>query len=430
MDPDTSADADAALLSEALGLPASGFVAFSREPLGEGSVTGFEVRGAPAADAGDESERAAETLPEGTVAYVDTSRLTVPRETGLVSDDRTRVWIHPADPHLPALAPAAYGDAAAVLLSRLGATDAGAPQIVGYRPGRRAVLRVATSDGDMWVKVVRPRRIERVVAAHTRLHEHGLPVPAVRGWSPEGLLVLESARGVPATHAAWEPEVLLDAVDDLRARLAAVRLDWPARTSLVTRLPWYTDRLMTAMPEHRESIARITSAAHEALHVPTGGRESEVTVHGDLHLGQLFLDDDGTVTGLIDVDTAGAGRSEEDAAAFLGHAVASALLTDQRNAVSEPGGAAGRVWRLATRARARWGADPRIAGLTAVHLLGHALGAASGGDTARATALLQEAESAVHAQPHGVDRGTDGASAVGTDAGEPKRRLMETFDDA
>lgn len=412
VDPDTSADADAALLSEALGLPASVFTPFSREPLGEGSVTGFEVRGADGLPPGGGSEQAAESLPDGTVAYVDTSRLTVPRETGLVSSDLTRVWIHPADPHLPALAPAAYGDAAAVLLARLGADDPGVPQIVGYRPGRRAVLRVATSDGDLWVKVVRPRRIERVVAAHTRLREHGLPVPAVRGWSPEGLLVLESAHGIPATHAPWDPEGLLDAVDELRARLASAPLDWPARTSLASRLPWYAERLMAAMPDQRASVARITAAAHEAVHAATAGEGSEVTVHGDLHLGQLFLDDGGNVTGLIDVDTAGAGHADEDAAAFLGHAVASALLTERRHGADGPHDGAGRVWGLAEQARTRWTADPRTAGLAAVHLLGHALGAASGGDTARAAALLREAEITMHGE------------------GEPKRRLMEGFDDA
>ncbi|RZI83558.1 MAG: hypothetical protein EOO67_17240, partial [Microbacterium sp.] len=108
--------------------------AFSREPLGTGTVTGFEIRH-PAGAGGPE-------IPDGAVAYVDSSQLAVAHETGLVLEGVARVWIHPADPHLPALAPAAYGHAAEVLLGRLGiAAGTGAPQIVGYRPGRRAVLR-------------------------------------------------------------------------------------------------------------------------------------------------------------------------------------------------------------------------------------------------------------------------------------------------
>lgn len=374
-------DADAVLLSDALGLPASVLRPFSREPLGEGTVTGFELRGVdslpPSPDLPD--------LPDGTVAYVDTSRLPVVRETGLSLEGRARVWLHPADPHLPALAPAAYGDAAAVLLARLGAADAGAPRIVGYRPGRRAVLCVPTADGDLWVKVVRPRRIERVVAAHTRLRDHGVPVPAVRGWSPDGLLVLDSAVGVPATEAVWEPEALLDSVDDLRSRLAGAPLDWPARTSLAARLPWYLERLRDAMPGEHERIDGLEREVSAALDRATAHEATPRAIHGDLHLGQLFVDEGGRVASVIDVDTAGRGRAAEDAAAFVGHAISSALLT------ARLGRDATRVWALADAAERRWVLDSETRGLTSVHLLGHAVGAASGGDPERASRLLDHA---------------------------------------
>ena len=372
------ADGDAALLSEALGVPASVLRPFSREPLGEGSVTGFELQGASALPPSPDRPG----FPDGTVAYVDTSRLPVAKETGLALEGVARVWFHPADPHLPALAPAAYGDAAAVLLARLGADAAGPPQIVGYRPGRRAVLRAPTTDGDLWVKVVRPSRIERVVAAHARLHEHGVPVPAVRGWSPEGLLVLESASGIPATSAQWEPAALLREVDALRARLATAALEWPARTSLAARLPWYLDRLRAALPAHAALVKDIARRVQAGLAARPGAL---ATIHGDLHLGQLFLDSDGRLTGIIDVDTAGAGHPSEDAAAFLGHAISSALLTEVQ------GRDAARVWALAAAARERWAADSLTRALTAVHLLGHALGAASGGDPQRAQSLLDHA---------------------------------------
>ena len=36
-------------------------------------------------------------------------------------------------------------------------------------PGRRAVLRVTTDEGVVWVKVVRPRRIERIVTKMTAI---------------------------------------------------------------------------------------------------------------------------------------------------------------------------------------------------------------------------------------------------------------------
>lgn len=397
----TEADADAVLLSDALGVDRAALRPFSREPLGAGTVTGFEVRGAHGADATDGPDAPdGPDLPDGAVAYVDSSQLPVVQETGFVLEGVARVWIHPADPHLPALAPAAYGQAAEVLLARLGVTaETGAPQIVGYRPGRRAVLRVPTDAGDLWVKVVRPRRIERVVAAHTRLREHGLPVPAVRGWSPEGLLVLDSAVGTPATAARWDPGALLDAVDALRARLARAPLDWPARTSLAERLPWYLERLRPLLPQRAERWDALAALVAGGLSHPAPQSE---TVHGDLHLGQLFVEGP-AITGLIDVDTAGRGAAGEDAAAFTAHAAASALLTSAR------GGDADRVRALAAAGHERWGDDPRTRALTAVHLVGHALGAASAGDVERAARLVTLAE---------------------TVATEPKRPLIDGFEDA
>lgn len=372
MDADTAETDARALLADALDLDPAMLAALSREPLGAGSVSGFVITGTV-------------SLPDDTVAYVDTSQLPVARETGLVLEGEARVWVHPADPHLPALAPAAFGDATVVFLSRLGLTATAAPQLVGYRPGRRAVLRVPTGEGAAWVKVVRPRRVQRVVDAHAALRDHGLPVPAVRGWSPEGLLVLDAASGEAATDGGWEPESLLDAVTELRSRLATVPLGWQARTSVAARLSWYAPRLIDLLPHAEGRIRAVAGRADAAL--ATLPRDI-VAIHGDLHIGQLFLAG-GEVAGLIDVDTAGLGDPADDTAAFIGHAVASALLTAQI------GGDASLVRQLAVAAEERWGADARVAALTAVHLLGHALGAASAGDHDRADALVRGAEALI-----------------------------------
>ncbi|CAN7399094.1 phosphotransferase [Microbacterium sp. LjRoot45] len=373
-------DPEADLLIEALDLPDASVLVFSREPLGRGTVAGFTLEPEAASASG---------LPSDAVAYVDTSLLPVAQETGLALPGVGRVWVHPADPHLPALAPAAFSDAIAVLLARLGVTDAARPEIVGYRPGRRAVLRVVTAEGVLWVKVVRPSRIERVVEAHTVLRSHGLPIPVVRGWSPSGLLVLESAVGTAATDTAaiaWHPERLLDAAGALREVMAATVTTWPARTSLAERLPWYVDRLRGVLPAADARVSAIASRIDDALQ---SAPPASVTIHGDLHLGQLFLDAESTITGLIDVDTAGLGDPADDAAAFIGHAVASALLTRHH------GGDAARVAALADAAHERWGHEPRAGALTGVHLLGHALAAASGGDDARGGHLLAAAERAL-----------------------------------
>lgn len=363
MDADTMPDAEAALLGDAIGVPLSALAMFSREPLGDGTVAGF-------------------SLEDGTIAYVDTSLLAVRRETGFMREGEARVWIHPADPHLPALAPAAFGDAVAVLLARLGIAAAGMPELVGYRAGRRAVLRVATDESEVWVKVVTPRRIECVVNAHVALRAHGLPVPAVRGWSPEGLLVLDAADGIAATEGDWDAGELLTEVARLRARLADASLAWPARTSLAQRLPWYAERLRAALPEHDDRLHGLQRRIAAAL---APAAEQVAGIHGDLHLGQLFLRN-GRITGLIDVDTAGRGAPGEDAAAFIAHTVASALLTEQQG----PGAA--HVRALAVAAHAAWGGEASTRGLLAVHLCGHSLGAMTAGDRERAERLLVAAE--------------------------------------
>ncbi len=374
--PRTADDHDTSLLCEALGVDPDAVALLHREPLGDGSVAGFHVRG----------ESGSATV------FLDSSRMPVPAETGLVHAGGMRVWTHPADPHLPALAAVAFDEAARTLLSRLGVVARSAPELVGYRPGRRAVLRVTTDDGDLWVKVVRPHRAERIADIHGVLRGRGLPVPAVRAWSPQGLLVLEAARGIPALEAQVDPRVLLDGVDRLRERLAEVPFDIDARTSLAARVPWYARRLGEVLPHDHELIMQAVAVAddpdstekHGETDAAAGGGWPGRGIHGDLHLGQLFVDPrDGSITGLIDVDTAGRGNAADDAAALLAHTAASALL-------SPPAGAE-RLRALLEAATARWSGDGAVRARTAVHLLGHALGAADGGDLRRARLLLREA---------------------------------------
>src|SRR5690606_31669233 len=104
-------------------------------------------------------------------------------------------------------------------------------------------------------------------------------------------------------------------------------------------------------------------------------------VHGDLHFGQLFLGDDEAILAVIDVDTAGLGPAAEDPAAFIAHAVASALLAE--------GAVAARVRELADAAWRRWRAEPLVPELTSIQLLGHALSAADASAPARAPSLLR-----------------------------------------
>lgn len=357
------------MLAEALDVPRERLRLVHREPLGSGVVVGFEV-----------------PEPGGsTFAYFDSSGLAVPAETGLVAPGVGRVWTHPMDPHVPALAPAAFGDAATVLLARLGITAAGSPEIVAYRPGRRAVLRVPTTDGSAWVKVVRPRRAERIAATHATLRDAGIPVPKILGWSPAGLLVIEEAAGVPVSDADWDADELLAAVDELRQRIARVPAPRASTTDMVTRADWYRARLGERRPDLLPRVEAVLTATHADDPAPT------TTIHGDLHFGQLFVDplSPHRITALIDVDTTGTGAAAEDPAAFLAHAVASTI---QRASAASESESSGRAVSLAAAAHARWGADRHVRQRAVAQLLGHTLGAAEHGDDDRAVRLLHAAE--------------------------------------
>ncbi|WP_194419732.1 phosphotransferase family protein [Microbacterium abyssi] len=350
-------DEDMRMLASALDLDVDAIAFHSREPLGGGSVTGAQV------DAG-----------EPLLYYVDTSGLPVPAETGLVAradegEPTVRIWQHPSDPHLPGLAPVAFHHAAQTLLARLGIVTDAVPELVAYRPGRRAVLRIQASAGPVWLKVVRPSRVERIVRAGTAVAAAGLPVPAVHGWSGEGLIVMADAAGVPAQDVEWDPQQLLDEVGVLRSALA--RADWDHRgAGTAARLEWYESH---AGPRASE----ILTAARRLLDAGPGPA-SPTVIHGDLHFGQLFLEDR-RISGLIDVDTLALGDAAEDSAAFLSHAIASALLTDYS--------VRARVWALADLAADTWGADDRVRGLTLTHLAGHLIAAEERGDHDHAIGL-------------------------------------------
>lgn len=356
-------DADVQMLASALDLETDAVGIRSREPLGAGSVTGVEVQG-----------------DQRLLYYLDTSALPVRAETGLVAMNEprpVRIWQHPADPHLPALAPVAFEHAADTLLARLGLSADSAPVLVAYRPGRRAVLRVPTSRGIFWLKVVRPSRVERIVRAGAAAAAAGIPVPVMHGWSEEGLIIMADAAGEPATEMEWQPRRLLDQVDDLRARLAHAA--WVHRSpGILGRLGWYASR-------GDDQVTAVLANAQRLLE-SAAGPETAV-VHGDLHFGQLFLDADG-ISGVIDVDTLALGDAAEDPAAFFSHAIASALLTN--------GPARDRVWALADLAAQRWAADTRVRGLALIHLAGHMIASGATGDTARA-ADLADASRAVAA---------------------------------
>nr|WP_241429346.1 phosphotransferase [Agrococcus sp. ARC_14] len=261
-----------------------------------------------------------------------------------------------------------------------------------------------SGERDTYLKIVRPEASSSIVELQESLRAGGVPVPLITGWSELGIVLTETAEGVPLTSrlAELDPERLLDSIESLRDRIGSVVTGRDARASLGSRSEWYTERLarwssegeaLSGLPRDPSADARrgrpeqpIEASLHD--HLATLTRmitsvdpsalivEDDVqrTVHGDLHVGQLFVAEQNAsaISGVIDIDTCGLGDPADDEAAFMGHLVASIVL-----ARADEARAAG-FRRLLDAAIGRWLAVDRpgrvrVAHRTAVHVLAHAL---------------------------------------------------------
>ena len=306
-----------------------------------------------------------------------------------------QLWLHPDDPRLPALQAVAFPHAVGIMLERMSLpATVESLELLTYRPGRRAVARVVAGGQQLWLKVVRPTRVERIVAAHRALAEQVIPVPTLISWSSAGLLALGTAEGMPmadVTRTA-SAEAIVEAVDRMRAAFAVAPLDEPVRSIVRGRGAWYASVLAGASRELGERAGRL------ALWVDRRERpaSASVAVHGDLHLGQLFARSahDPTVVGVIDLDTAGMGDPADDSASFISNALAASGLNDGAD------DAAG-LAEIARRAFGSWTTsddDPTLDERVRLSLVEHLLAQAAqlvdrDGRTELADRLLVAAES-------------------------------------
>jgi aminoglycoside phosphotransferase (APT) family kinase protein len=290
------------------------------------------------------------------------------------------VWLYPNDPELPALRDLTNLSLIEGILARLriSATVSGV-EVVTYRPGRRAVVRVTASDRSFYLKVVEPAKAAAIAERHHQFRASSLPVPKLLGWSSDGVVAMSALPGVDAQTAIpkiQDIEEFLRQIEFLSTLLAGVPAFNTARESLFDRLDWYVDRLSSRMPADEARIAGIGAQIARCGADGRGFGFTAVTIHGDLHLGQLFVDSENPalITGMLDIDTAGVGDPADDAAAFYAHLIALA----EAAAVRDPTYSAACL-KLAAAWRARWprnrnaGFDNRARAIAATHLFGHAL---------------------------------------------------------
>lgn len=235
-----------------------------------------------------------------------------------------RMWRRPFDPLLPGLRSASDPGVVGSWLAAagLGSTDAVAIRTVSYRPTRRAVLRVESAAGTVFVKVLPERKSADLIARHRLLESAGVPAPRVLAIPVPGVCVLSAARGLPLAQAIAgaeaHPENLPGPAELVRwlDRLPEETLALPRRPSWSDRLDFHTAAAAAALPEQSDEVVDLGARLAEALTaVPA---EEEVPSHGDYYEANVFTSG-GAVSDVIDIDSLGPGRRSDDLATMLGH---------------------------------------------------------------------------------------------------------------
>jgi hypothetical protein len=247
------------------------------------------------------------------------------------------VWRFPHDPYLPGLPSAIDAGRVRELLDGLDG-PAGDVRLHtrAYRPSRRAVVEVAV-DGPqegrvLYLKVLAGDRAVELAELHRQLLDH-VPVPSVIGVDAGlGLVAFPALPGRTLRSALLAGAALPDP-DELVAlstRFAASALDSRRDPRAFADPSRHVAGLLRLVPDREAEIVEAARSAAAAADGPV------VPVHGDLHDGQLLLDDAGHVTGLLDVDGAGLGSLAQDAGSLVAHLAAIGEVWPEVRDRSEP----------------------------------------------------------------------------------------------
>jgi hypothetical protein len=255
------------------------------------------------------------------VAHVD--RRPLPAGAFVLASDGipAAVWRFPHDPYLPGLPSAIAPARVRELLDTLrGPAGEVSLRTRAYRPSRRAVVEVTVHGPDavgrvLYLKVLAGDRAAELADLHRQLASH-VPVPKVIGVaSGQGIVALQALEGRTLRSALVEGHPLPDPGElvDLSGRVAAsglVSRRDPRGFADPTR---HVPSLERLAPDRADLVAEVAQA------VVSGDPGPLVSVHGDLHDGQLLLSPAGRVTGLLDVDGAGTGHLAQDAGTLVAH---------------------------------------------------------------------------------------------------------------
>jgi aminoglycoside phosphotransferase len=234
-------------------------------------------------------------------------------------DEEMRVWIWPDDPELPQLKIVGVRQAADVLLDKFTTNfEATTVSVISYRPTKRAVFRLDSESETLWAKVVPEKDVEKISKQHEKLSANKLPVAALINWSKSGILLYESAAGIPATALTdtSEIEAVVRELSTFLANLQQVELGLPAKKFPSTHLQRYVRIVERFSPGIADLIKPEVSAIEKSFEELAGHRKN-MNVHGDLHLDQFFYDRQTQKCTVIDLDNLGTGDIHAEIASLI-----------------------------------------------------------------------------------------------------------------
>jgi hypothetical protein len=168
---------------------------------------------------------------------------------------------------------------------------------------------------------------------HTTMAD-SMPVPHSFGWSASrGLVALQAMPGRTLRRALEAGKRRLPTGKELITLLEAIPPGvGPVVKGPTERAAAHAHLIAAVLPELAERVDVLVAA------VAAAAPESEVPVHGDFHASQVLVRD-GSVVGLIDVDTAGMGERANDLAVMLAHLATLSLASKARRNIDRYGAA-------------------------------------------------------------------------------------------
>lgn len=240
-----------------------------------------------------------------------------------------RVFRYPDDPYLPGLRLAGDAVSAHGLLTKYVAASPHRIRVeaVRYRPSTRAVLRhiaiwrpARLGSLTLFVRVVPPRRVDRLVTAAELAESSGFRIPPLLGVWPEGGVIWmtkvpgETVRDLIRKGEAPNPRVLLDGL----ARLWSRRLEAARGHPLDVRGGFeMTERLLSHLLESEEArclLQRVTDVLRPFAQTwqPTS------LAHNDFYDDQVLVTPEGQLA-MVDFEEIGPGDPLLDVGNMLAH---------------------------------------------------------------------------------------------------------------